>query len=122
MNVSLPENNASPAAAPVVRHPSAALYERVFAASLPAVAIFAERKNVALGDEEAKVVLHHSLETIRRKTMRRVLNGDEPSIRVLQLAIDHSLDLVAVMRLITLGRAVNHQPPLHGEALGRSAE
>jgi hypothetical protein len=59
--------------AEVVYHPSAKLYDVVFAAALPMVEAFAKVKNVPLAPAEGVPVLQHALQAISRTTMRRLL-------------------------------------------------
>jgi hypothetical protein len=106
----------------IVRHPSAVLYDAVFAAAIPAVSTYAGMKHVALRDDERAPVLRHAMEGLSRKTMRRILNGDEEAIRAIQLAINHSLDLVATMRMIAIVRGIGNLPPHEGTALVQAAE
>jgi hypothetical protein len=106
----------------ISRHPAAVLYDDVFAAAIPAVSTYAGMKNVALRDDERAPVLRHAMESLSRKTMRRVLNGDEQAIRAIQLAINHSLDVVATMRVIAIVRGIGDLPPLEWTALVQAAE
>jgi hypothetical protein len=106
----------------ISRHPAAVLYDAVFAAAIPAVSTLAGMKNVALRDDERAPILRHAMEGLSRKTMRRILNGDEQAIRSIQLAINHSLDLVATMRMIAIVRGIGKLPPLEGTALVLGAE
>jgi hypothetical protein len=106
----------------VVRHPSVGLYDRVFAVALPTVAVIAAQKKVALREDEYAPLLRHAMENMRRKAMRRVLHGNEAAIHSIQLAINHSLDVVASMRLVCILRGLNHQPALLGDALVQEAE
>jgi hypothetical protein len=81
--------------AEVVYHPSAKLYDVVFAAALPIVEAFAEVKNVALDPAERAPVLEHALQAISRTTMRRLLKNNPAAVRTVQFAISHSLDVFA---------------------------
>jgi hypothetical protein len=87
--------------APVVYHPSAKLYDVVFAAALPILDAFAEVKNVPLPLDERAPVLQHALKTISRTTMRRLLKGDPAAVSTVRLAIGHSLDVFATGLLLT---------------------
>jgi len=90
----------------VTRHPSAGLYDRVYAAVLPSVAVIAAHKNVPLMDDDQEVVLRDALRGVRRNTMRRIMNGDPDAISSLRWAIDHSLDVLASMRMFLVVDAV----------------
>jgi hypothetical protein len=81
--------------AEVVYHPSAKLYDVVFAAALPLVEAFAEAKNVPLHPDEHAPVLRHALKAISRTTMRRFLKNSPEAVRKVQFAISHSLDVFA---------------------------
>jgi hypothetical protein len=84
----------------VSRHPALALYETVFAVALPAVSVIAAQKNIPLRDHEQESILRHALDTVRRKTMRQVLQGNKDAIFSLQLSINHSLDVLASARMV----------------------
>jgi hypothetical protein len=79
----------------VVYHPSAKLYDVVFAAALPIVDAFAEVKNVPLYPDERAPILQHALKAISRTTMRRLLKNNPAAVRTVQFAISHSLDVFA---------------------------
>jgi hypothetical protein len=81
--------------AQVVYHPSAKLYDVVFATALPIVEAFAEAKNVPLEPAERVPVLQHALQAISRTTMRRLLKNNPAAVRTIQFAISHSLDVFA---------------------------
>lgn len=81
--------------AEVVYHPSARLYDVVFAAALQIVEAFAEVKNVPLQPDERAPVLQHALQAISRTTMRRLLKNNPAAVRTVQFAIGHSLDIFA---------------------------
>jgi DNA-binding XRE family transcriptional regulator len=82
------------------RHPSAALYDVVFATALPAVAALALHKNVSLRRDEHEPLLRHALEHVSRKTMRRIMKGNSEAELSVGLAICHSLDVFAAAKMI----------------------
>jgi hypothetical protein len=89
-----------PPAAEISRHPSAATYDHVFAATLPDVPALARHKNVPLGPGEDVSILRHALEKTSRKTLRRVRRGDDDATFSLYLSLCHSLDVFAAARMI----------------------
>jgi hypothetical protein len=86
--------------APVARHPSAALYDVVFATALPGIAALATHKNVSLRPDEHEPLLRHALEHVSRKTMRRMMKGIPDAELSVGLAICHSLDVFAAAKMI----------------------
>lgn len=90
----------SASTAEIKRHPSAALYDIVFATALPGIAALAEHKNVSLRPDEHEPLLRHALEHIPRKIMRRMMKGDSEAVLFVQLAICHSLDVFAAAKMI----------------------
>ncbi|MEA2951904.1 MAG: hypothetical protein QOJ96_1424 [Alphaproteobacteria bacterium] len=82
------------------RHPSAALYDVVFATALPGVAALALHKNVSLRRDEHEPLLRHALEHVSRKTMRRIIMGNPEAELSVGLAICHSLDVFAAAKMI----------------------
>jgi hypothetical protein len=92
--------DASAPTAEIKRHPSAALYDVVFATALPGIAALAEHKNVSLRPDEHEPLLRHALEHIPRKIMRRMMKGDSEAVLSVQLAICHSLDVFAAAKMI----------------------
>jgi hypothetical protein len=89
-----------PPTAEIKRHPSAALYDVVFATALPGIAALAEHKNISLRSDEHEPLLRHALEHISRKTMRRLMKGNPEAVLSVQLAICHSLDVFAAAKMI----------------------
>ena len=110
------------ARASVSRHPASALYENVFAAALPAVSVIAGQKNIPLRGDEQQSILRYALDTVRRKTMRQVLNGDKDAIFSLQLSINHSLDVLASARMVWAFAIVAGEDVSDLEALVRKGE
>jgi hypothetical protein len=106
----------------IARHPSAALYDRVFAVVRPSVGVIATHKRVPLAEDEQDAVLRHALQGKHRKVMRRILNGGDEETFALGASISHSIDVLAEMRCIAIGRGISNEPPLLGDALVRSAE
>ncbi|PIT04472.1 hypothetical protein TSA1_29725 [Bradyrhizobium nitroreducens] len=100
----------------ITRHPAATLYDRFFVTALPEVATVAARKNVYLGEGEAEHVLHYALKNIPRKTLKHALRNDDRACWTTSFALDHALDVLAMMRLIAHSEAVC-QKPLLGEGL-----
>jgi hypothetical protein len=86
--------------ASVTRHPSAALYDVVFATALPGIAALAEHKNISLRVDEHEPLLRHALEHISRTSMRRLMKGNPEAVLSVQLAICCSLDLFAAAKMI----------------------
>jgi hypothetical protein len=82
------------------RHPSAALYDVVFATALPGVAALALHKNVSLQPDEHEPLLRHALEHVSRKIMRRMMKGNPEAELSVGLAICHSLDVFAAAKMI----------------------
>ena len=106
----------------IARHPSAALYDRVFASALPSVAVIAAHKRVPLAEDERDAVLRHALQGKQRKVMRCILNGADEETLALGISISHSIDVLASMRLIAIVHSIGNLPPLEGDALVRNAE
>jgi hypothetical protein len=103
MTEELPHPSCAAASAPtaeITRHPSAALYDVVFATALPGIAALAEHKNVSLRPDEHEPLLRHALEHIPRKTMRRMMKGNPDAELSVGLAICHSLDVFAAAKMI----------------------
>jgi hypothetical protein len=86
--------------AEIKRHPSAALYDVVFATVLPGVAALADHKNVSLRPDEHEPLLRHALEHISRKARQRLMNGNPQAVLTVQLAVSHSLDVFAAAKMI----------------------
>ena len=86
--------------AEIKRHPSAALYDVVFATALPGIAMLAEHKNVSLRPDEHEPLLRHALEHVSRKIMRRMMKGNPDAVLLVELAICHSLDVFAAAKMI----------------------
>lgn len=106
----------------VARHPAASLYDRFFAIALPEVAIVAARKNVYLGPGEAEHVLHYALKDIPRKTLKLALQNNDKACWTTSFALDHALDVLAMMRLIAYSEAVCQKPLLGDGLLVEKAE
>jgi DNA-binding XRE family transcriptional regulator len=92
--------NSCAQSAEIKRHPSAALYDVVFATALPGIAAIAEHKNISLRPDEHEPLLRHALEHISRKTMRRLMKGNPDAELSIALAICHSLDVFAAAKMI----------------------
>jgi hypothetical protein len=101
----------------VAGHPSAAMYERVYALAYPAVAVIAEHKHVGLGAGEHDSVLRRALNGTRHKALRRVARGDDEATFALSLAISRALDELAMKRLIMICRSICKMPALEEDAL-----
>jgi hypothetical protein len=106
----------------IARHPSASLYDRVFALAMPAVLTVAAHKNVTLLDGEAEAVMHDALKGTPRKVLKRVLQGDENTCFAVSLAMSHTLDVLAAKRFILVLRRICEEPPLDDAALSLEAE
>jgi hypothetical protein len=103
MTEGFPHSSSADVGAPtaaIKRHPSAALYDVVFATALPGVATLAEHKNVSLRPDEHEPLLRHALEHISRRTMRRMMKGTPDAELSVGLAICHSLDVFAAAKMI----------------------
>jgi hypothetical protein len=103
MTEEFPHSSRADASAPtaeIKRHPSAALYDVVFATALPGIAALATHKNVSLRPDEHEPLLRHALEHIPRKIMRRLMRGNPEAVLTVQLAICHSLDVFAAAKMI----------------------
>ncbi len=106
----------------VVRHPSASLYHRVFALALPSVVTIASHKNVILIDGEHEAVLHDALKETPRKSLKRIVAGNEEASFALGLAISHAIDVLAMKRLITIAYSICERPLPDDVALTLQAE
>lgn len=106
----------------IARHPSASLYDRFFVKALPEVAVVAARKNVHLGEGEAEHVLHYALKDIPRKTLELALQNNDKACRTTSFALDHALDVLAMVRLIMISDSLNQIPPRDDDALTNAAE
>lgn len=86
--------------AAITRHPSAALYDVVFATALLGIAALAQHKNISLRPDEHEPLLRHALEHVSRRTMRCMMKGNPDAELLVGLAICHSLDVFAAAKMI----------------------
>jgi hypothetical protein len=92
--------------AEVRRHPSAALYDVVFATALRGIAALAQHKNIPLRRDEHEPLLRHALEHVSRRTMRRMMKGNPDAELSVGLAVCHSVDVFAAAKMIGTLEAV----------------
>lgn len=111
-----------PHSSAIIRRPSASVYDRFFALTLPEVGIVAAHKNVQLDEGAAEAVLRYALKDIPRKTLKQALQNNEQACWTTSFALDHALDVLAMMRLISLSESVCKKPLLGSGPLVEKAE
>ena len=118
----LAEGDSSKQPGELVRHPAAALYDAIFEAVLPVVAILSQRKNVPLAEDDHPALLRFALEAVPRKTMRRAVAGEPVANSAVVMAVDHAFDILAAMRMMQVMLQIEKREPPPGDGLRQMAE
>lgn len=106
----------------IARHPSASLYDRVFALAMPDAAVVAAHKNIFLLNGELELVVRYALKDTPRKTLKQVAHGQDEACFAVSLSINHALDVLAMKRLIMISDSICQKPAQNDDSLTRSAE